>query len=202
MERHHRSQREEMDRDSERDENDVDDETVIESDGNTRPRDIFDDAEDGSDQSSVDEDEDESDDDEKPQPGRDRIVDNVYATLNTRREAVIDYLIGQGKDEDEAKEEAYENMLPSYQKEFRKQLGKTIELMDQFRHEPLYKIVMDRAKQLRLDGLGRIESIHAAIRDRKYKINKFMPDKYESEDEENDDDDEEEAPSKRLKISM
>ena len=70
-------------------------------------------------------------------------------------------------------------------------LGDTIELMEQFRREPLYKIVMERAKQLRLDGLGRTEAIHAAIRDRKYKINKFVPDKYEIEQSEEEEDDEE-----------
>ena len=84
-------------------------------------------------------------------------------------------------------------MLPAYRKEFRKQLGDTIELMEQFRREPLYKIVMERAKQLRLDGLGRIETIHAAIRDRKYKINKFMPDKYEIVDEQSEEEEDEEV---------
>ena len=117
MERHHGTEREDMDSESDRDERAVDDDTITESDGSTRPRDIFDDVEDGSDESSVENDDEDSDDDDLPQPGRDRIVNNVYAELINRREAVIDYLVGQGKDEEEAKEEAYESMLPTYQKQ-------------------------------------------------------------------------------------
>ena len=193
MERHHKTEsNDEMDSESEQDTREVDNETVTNSDGSTRPRDIFDDAEDESEESSIEDDPTDSEDDEKPQPGRDRIVNNVLTELNTRREVVVDYLVGQGRDEKEAKEEAYESMLPAYQKEFRQQLGDAFELIEEIRREPLYKIVMDRAKQLRLDGLGRTESIRAAIRDRKYKVNEFFPDKYESDDEEDEEHEEDE----------
>ena len=42
MERHHPTEREDMETESERDESEVDEETITDSKGNTRPKDIFD----------------------------------------------------------------------------------------------------------------------------------------------------------------
>ena len=84
-----------------------------------------------------DDDGDESDDDKKPQPETDRLLDRVDSTLAPRLQALTEQLMGDGCEEDEARDKAYEHLLPIYQKEFRKQLGDAIEQMEQFRREPV-----------------------------------------------------------------
>ena len=188
-----------MDSESDQDEG-YGDETVVEPDGSTRPKDIFDNEEgesESSDKEAMDEDgetDDESEDDKKPQPETDRLLDRVYSTVEPRLQTLTEQLMADDCDEDEAREEAYEHLLPVYQKEFRKQLGDALEQMEQFRREPVYILVTKTAKELQLDGLSRKESIRAAIRNRKYKINKFVPKEFEEEgeEEESEEGDEEE----------
>ena len=164
-----------------------------------RPRDIFDDAE-SDETDATDNEEDDTSEDEKPQPETDTMIDSVYGEFEEYRDAAIDTLIREGRDEEQAKEEAHRHLVPKYQKAFRRKLMDTLVRLDQIRQEPIYKVVMDTAKDLRADGLGHKESIRAAISKRKHKINEYIPD--ELDDEEDTDEEDEEPSFKRSKNSM
>ena len=177
---------EDMDVDSES----GDEEMVYDKNGRKRCRDIFDnDEEEEMDVSDNESDESEdSESEESMQPETDCMINNVLSELEDDKQAVEDYLLDQGRDD--AEQEAYRQLLPKYRKQFRANLTETLERMIQLRKEPIYKLVMDTAKDLRSDGLGYKESIRAAISKRKHKINEYIPDELEdasdADDEEED----------------
>ena len=167
-----------------------------------RPRDIFDN--DDSDHTEATDTENETNDseDEMPHPETDTMIDNVYDQFEAYREAVIETLMREGRDEEQAKKEAHHHLVPKYRKAFRQKLTETLVRLHQIRQEPVYKVVMDTAKDLRSDGLGRKESIRAAISKRKHKINEYIPDELEDEDEDDTDEEDDEPNSKKMKSSM
>ena len=181
------------------------DSDVEESEGK-RPRDIFDndDSNESESTDNVEADGSDDDDNEKPQPETDIMINNVYGEFEEDREEMMEKLIEEGRDEHQAKTEVYQYLVPKYQKAFRHKLTNTLVRLNQLRREPIYKVVMDTAKDLRADGLDQEESIRAAISKRKHKINAYIPDEYESEEEEEEEtDDEDEVPtSKRFKNSI
>ena len=165
-----------------------------ESDG-SRPRDIFDDEE--SDDKSDTESAEDTDDEEIEQPETDTMISSVYEEFEDYKDAMIETLMREGRDEEHAKEEAHRYLLPKYRKAFRQKLSDTLVRLNQIRQEPIYKVVMDTAKELRSDGLDHKESIRAAIGKRKHKINEYIPDEL---DEEDADDEDEEQDYKRARI--
>ena len=132
----------------------------------------------------------ESEDEETVQPETDNMINNVYREFEDDRDAVMEYLVEQGRDEEDARQEAYRQLLPKYRKQFRANLTEVFERMIQLRKEPIYKLVMDTAKDLRDDGLGYRESIRAAISKRKHKINDYIPDVLDDESDSDADDEE------------
>ena len=161
---------------------------VRDRNGRERCRDIFDDDDDSDNSESDHTESEDSESEESPQPETDTIINNVFRAFEEDKQAVEDYLLDQGRED--AEEEAYRQLLPKYRKKFRANLTEILERMIQLRKEPIYKLVMDTAKDLRSDGLGYKESIRAAISKRKHKINEYIPDELEEEDESDADEDE------------
>ena len=202
--KHQNDQSDQEDSGSEQESDDEREESDVDEPQGKRPRDLFDDDNDDSDESDATDNEEEDDSQkEKPQPETDVMIDNVYGEFEEAREEMVDKLIEEGQDERQAREEVHQYFVPKYQKAFRHKLTNTLVRLNQLRQEPIYKVVMDTASDLRAEGLGHEESIRAAISKRKHKINAYIPEEYDSEDEEEDTDDEDEEPtSKRFKKTI
>ena len=156
------------------------------SDTETHRKDIFDD---GSESNETDTETDEDDqydsdrdtDDGEDQPITEQILEQVFQDLEEQKDELIDDLKIKGYNENNVDQEAHKRMLPSYQKAFRKKFANWIIKLDKFRREPLYKLIMETAKELRDEGLGREESIEAAVHRRKFKVNKYVPAELDSD---------------------
>ena len=158
--------------------------------GVKRPRDIFDDNDSESEKSDNDDDDDDYDDDDVDEQEliTEKIIDDVYNEFEEDRQELIDQLQSNGRDD--ADEEAHRLLVVKYRKTFREKMTHYFLTMENLRKERIYDMVMNTAKELRLEGLGREESIRSAVSKRKHKLNEFIPDELEDVDnseEETDD---------------
>ena len=182
------SEEEESDDEEEEEEMDQSESVHDKKLGVKRPRDIFDDNDSESEKSDNDDDDDDDDDVDEQELITEKIIDDVYNEFEEDRQELIDQLQSNGRDD--ADEEAHRLLVDKYRKAFRGKMTHYFLTMDKLRKERIYDMVMDTAKELRLEGLGREESIRSAVSKRKHKLNEFIPDELEDVDnskEETDD---------------
>ena len=188
LERHIQLKHPDMDVSDEESEEEEEMDASVEEKGG-RPRDIFDGPGEESDDDSEPSESEESEDEKTMQPETDEMIEKAFREFDDDNEAVMENLVEQGWKEQDAKQEAYRQLLPKYRKRFRSNLIEVLLRINQLRKEPIYKLVMDTAKDLRDDGLGYRESIRAAISKRKHKINEYIPDALEDDGDEDHEED-------------
>ena len=152
----------------------------VNSPNGRRPRDIFDD-------DSDDDGENAKESDTQSDDGKDSDLesnsDSESDDCNEAKENDYDVLAWILEDIDENLD------IEKRQKQFRKQFAEYIYWIHQFRKQPVYKNVMQTAKELRDGGQGYklFEAVFKAVKDRKYLLNDVLEKLEEYEENEADD---------------
>ena len=113
------------------------------------------------------------------------MISRAYEQHKLEKRRLISQYEANGASETEATRQAHIELLPKYRKALRNKFKNLLIDMQLIRKHPVYKAVMQKARDLEMDNYERDEAIAAAVSFRKHLINTMIP----SEDEESDDDD-------------
>jgi hypothetical protein len=102
-------------------------------------------------------------------------------------EDLVEEYTVEGKDEADAKQAAYNVILPLYRKAFREEYTDMLLRIRELKKDPTHKAVMESAKRFRDDDDYTFkESLRAAVTKRKHLINELLDEKYHDEFPENE----------------
>ena len=90
-------------------------------------------------------------------------------------------------EEDEPRQQVHEALLPKYRKSLRNIFKNEVVRAHILRKHRVFKAIMEKVRDLELDGFDKMEAIDAAFSYRKYLINRMIPSEAESEDDTEDD---------------
>ena len=107
-----------------------------------------------------------TDEDESP---FDHLLRETYQTHDQEFEEGIIRYVNRGVDENEARDKAWRDLIPAYQKTFKKTLVKYLLRAERLKKDPIYRRVMQTIQSLREDEkFSRDEAIRAGVTRRKH----------------------------------
>lgn len=141
-------------------------------------------------ESEVEEVDDDDDDVVSPQI-YDELVEKAWAQHESKFQELVQEYVNEGKSESDAKQEAYDKILPPYRKSFRKEYMDMLLKQRELKNDATYQSVMASAKRLRENDESDSveESLRAAVSKRKYLLNELVEEDYENAFPEEDMDD-------------
>ena len=119
----------------------------------------------------------------------DGMISKAYHEHKNEKERIISELMAEGLGEAEAVKRAHHELLPKYRKTLRSIFKKTLYNIQLLRKHPVYKTIMNKVKDLELEGFDREEAISAALTYRKHLVYRMIPSDAETDDDDDDDGD-------------
>lgn len=125
-----------------------------------------------------DSEEDESLDEDEEQDFIDTVLaemmDKAFKVHRNEEKAIATELVEMGVDVKDANARAHEQLLPKFQKTFRRLYKDEVIKLQKLRRHSLYKKVMQKAHELEENGFDQDEAIAAAVSYRKHLLNKIV----------------------------
>jgi hypothetical protein len=113
------------------------------------------------------------------------IIDEADERHEEERKEIVENLTANGETETDAKQAAYEKILPRLRKELRKILTEKLEWMQAMKQDSYFKKIMKTRKELLDTGdYDWLEATKLALHQRKFLLNDLIPSEYVDKDNE------------------
>ena len=133
------------------------------------------------------------DSDEEADPWR-ALIDEATAELHTKHSELVQSFENEGFSEIDAKKQAFAAILPELRKELRNVYMDRLQWMSQLKRDPLHrKIMKTRDAFVAEDEFDPDEALVAAVKKRKFLLERMLENRQHFPDEDDEDDDEDNA---------
>ena len=113
------------------------------------------------------------------------IIDEAAERHEEERKEIVENLTANGKTETDAKQAAYEKILPRLRKELRKILTEKLEWLQAIKQDSYFKKIMKTRKELLDTGdYDWLEATKLALHQRKFLLDELIPSEYIDNDNE------------------